>query len=145
MSNDKFINGGPGLVGDLARMGGDPAGVMSNEDLGNNGPGFWADKARFGGTVIADPLTISGEPTTQAVEGESYNGFTVSSDGGVEPRRYSFVGDWPSGLSINSSTGAVYGTPTEAGEFTGLSVRVTDDNDTTAQLSTFTLDVAEGD
>jgi hypothetical protein len=45
-------------------------------------------------------------------------------------------------LSINSSTGVVSGTPTHAGTYAGLSVRVTDGVSSTADLSTFTIAVA---
>ncbi|MEJ6845072.1 putative Ig domain-containing protein [Sinorhizobium fredii] len=93
------------------------------------------------GGVDPDSLQISGTPVTTATEDEAYAGFTASASGGVPPYAYSLVGDWPAGISINSSSGAVSGTPTEAGSFASLSVRVTDDADATDDLPTFTLDV----
>lgn len=92
-------------------------------------------------TAASAPLEISGTPVLTATEGQAYAGFTVSASGGTPPYAYSLVGTWPSGISINSSTGAVSGTPTESGSFTGLSVRVTDDASDTDDLPTFTLDV----
>lgn len=90
------------------------------------------------------PLSISGSPVTSATQGSAYAGFTATASGGQAPYTYSLVGTWPTGVSVNSSTGAVTGTPTNSGTFTGLSVRVTDNLGATADLSTFTLTVAAG-
>ncbi|MCZ4091693.1 Ig domain-containing protein [Sinorhizobium psoraleae] len=87
-------------------------------------------------------LMISGTPVLTATLGEAYAGFTVSASGGTPPYTYPLVGDWPDGISVNPSTGAVSGTPTEMGSFTGLSVRVTDDIGNTADLPSFTLGVS---
>jgi hypothetical protein len=88
------------------------------------------------------PLSISGSPVTSATQGSAYGGFTATASGGTAPYTYSLVGTWPTGISVNSSTGAVSGTPTNSGTFTGLSVRVTDNVSATADLSTFTLTVS---
>ncbi len=87
-------------------------------------------------------LTISGTPVLTATEGDPYAGFTASASGGVPPYTYSLVGTWPAGLSVNSGTGAVSGTPTESGSFAGVSVQVTDTTATTASLTPFALEVA---
>lgn len=86
-------------------------------------------------------LGISGTPVLTATEGEAYAGFTATGSGGEEPYTYSLVGTWMAGVSINSSTGEVSGTPTESGTFASLSVRVTDGNLDTADLDTFTIEV----
>jgi hypothetical protein len=62
--------------------------------------------------------------------------------GGAAPLVYALVGTWPTGISVNSSTGAVSGTPTNAGTFNNLSVKVTDADSEVSQLPTFTLVVA---
>lgn len=127
-------------------------------DLLKVGPSFWGDMRKNHGTVldateldiknggpdhVADllktPLTISGTPVLTGQNGVAYTGFTVAGRGGVPPYVYSFVGTWPTGLAINSSTGAVTGTPTEAGTFAGLSVEAEDADGNTAQLAPFTL------
>ncbi|TCN30355.1 putative Ig domain-containing protein [Sinorhizobium americanum] len=90
----------------------------------------------------AGPLLISGAPATTATDEQPYAGFDASASGGVAPYSYSLVGTWPAGISINSSTGAVSGTPTEAGSFASLSVRVTDAETDTADLDSFTLVVS---
>ncbi|MFA5897834.1 MAG: LamG domain-containing protein [Hyphomicrobium sp.] len=88
------------------------------------------------------PLAITGTPVTTGTDGAAYAGFTATASGGTAPYTYTLVGTWPTGISINSSTGAVSGTPTESGSFTGLSVRVTDGAAATADLDAFSLTVA---
>jgi hypothetical protein len=87
-------------------------------------------------------LSISGTPVTSATQNTAYPGFTVSASGGALPYTYSLVGSWPTGISINSSTGAISGTPSVNGTFASLSVRVTDGLSHTADLPTFTLTVS---
>ncbi len=88
------------------------------------------------------PLSISGTPVTSATQSTAYTGFTASASGGTLPYTYSLVGSWPTGISVNSSSGVVSGTPTVSGTFASLSVRVTDGASATADLATFTLTVA---
>lgn len=130
---------GPGSVSDLARNGGDPT-DMTNADLKDYGPGSIPDLARNGGGPLGP--VIAGTPVLTATEDEAYAGFTVSATGGKTAYTYALVGTWPTGISINSGTGAVSGTPTVAGTFDDLSVKVTDDNSKVDQLPAFTLVVA---
>ena len=51
--------------------------------------------------------------------------FTVTASGGTAPYTYANTGFWPAGMSINTSSGVVSGTPTTAGEYTG-GIKVTD-------------------
>lgn len=87
-------------------------------------------------------LAIAGTPVLSATEDAAYTGFTATASGGTTPYVYSLVGSWPAGLSINSSSGAVSGTPTLQGTYASLSVRVTDAALATADLPTFTITVA---
>ncbi|MBZ9759504.1 putative Ig domain-containing protein [Mesorhizobium sp. CA8] len=95
------------------------------------------------GALFGGALSISGSPTLSATEDSPYGSFTARAAGGSPPYTYSLVGSWPAGLSINSSSGFVSGTPTLAGVYSGLSVRVTDHAGTTKDLSTFTITVSE--
>jgi hypothetical protein len=140
MNNDALKGSGPSFIGDLARMGGDVEGAMTQAMLKGSGASFPADLARMGGGIVGPQ--ISGTPVLTATEDAVYTGFTVSTKGGAAPLVYALVGTWPAGISINSGTGAVSGTPTAAGSFTGLSVSVTDADSEASQLPAFTLVVA---
>jgi hypothetical protein len=94
----------------------------------------------MGGAIVGPQ--ISGTPVLTATEDAVYAGFTVTTKGGASPLVYAKVGTWPAGLAVNSSTGAVTGTPTEAGTFANLSVKVTDADSEVSQLPLFTLVVA---
>ena len=67
--------------------------------------------------IISSPLAISGTPVTTGTEyehgvGSTYAGFTVTASGGATPYTYSIAsGALPAGITLNSSTGAVSGTP----------------------------------
>lgn len=92
--------------------------------------------------VVAAQLTISGTPAPQADRNFPYPGFTATSGGGTGSKTYSLVGSWPAGITVHPTTGVVSGTPTTAGSYTGLSVRVTDGIGATADLTAFTITVA---
>jgi hypothetical protein len=88
-------------------------------------------------------LSIGGTPVTTAVVGVAYAGFTVVATGGVAPYTYSVLsGALPTGLTLNSSSGAVSGTPTTVGAYAGIVIRATDAVSATANLAPFTITVA---
>ena len=101
-------------------------------------------------TKTSTTLGISGTPVTTGTEyehgvGSSYTGFTVTASGGASPYTYSLAsGTLPSGITLNSSTGAVSGTPAfeSAGTYSGIVIRVTDNVGATADLASFTLTIA---
>lgn len=140
MDNNAIKVSGASSIGDLARMGGDVAGNMTNQTLQNYGAGFLPDLARMGGAVVS--LAIDGTPVLTGTINVAYDGFTATASGGSTPYTYAAVGTWPAGITVNSSTGAVSGTPTASGSFASLSVKVTDADSETAQLDTFTLVIA---
>lgn len=91
-------------------------------------------------TVTATPLTFSPAPGALAggTVGTAYSQ-TVSVTGGVGPYSYAATG-LPAGLSINTSTGAITGTPTTAGSYT-VNVTATAANNATSS-ATYTIAVA---
>jgi hypothetical protein len=98
---------------------------------------------RGGGNIAFPTLTISGTPVTTATVGVPYAGFTVSGGGGVPPYHYSVVaGTLPTGITLNTSTGLVSGTPTVEQTQTGIVIRVTDAAVQTADLAPFQIEVA---
>jgi hypothetical protein len=89
------------------------------------------------------PLAIHGTPVLTGRVGVAYAGFTVSASGGAVPYTYSVqAGPLPDSLSLNSSTGLVWGTPNAEGSFAGIVIRVTDNAGQTADLPSFTIAVA---
>lgn len=95
------------------------------------------------GRARTTPLSISGTPATTATQGSAYGGFTVSAAGGTAPYSYSvYAGALPSGISLNASSGAVSGTPTALGTFSGIIIRATDVQGRTANLASFTITVS---
>ena len=88
-------------------------------------------------------LEISGTPVTTGAVGVAYAGFTVSATGGVGPYVFSIAsGALPAGLTLNSSTGAVAGTPTTEETQSGIVIRVTDIAGSTDDLAAFSIAVA---
>ncbi|NLR99811.1 cadherin-like domain-containing protein, partial [Rhizobium sp. P38BS-XIX] len=63
-------------------------------------------------TIAVSPTTLP-NPTVALVYNQS-----VSASGGTGPRTFSLTGALPTGLSLNTSTGAITGTPTAGGSFT---------------------------
>lgn len=85
----------------------------------------------LGGTdTLALSITIAAFPTLslnypRGTVGESYSG-TVTTGGGHTPKTYARVaGTLPPGLSLNSTTGALTGTPTTSGTYS-FTIRLTD-------------------
>lgn len=63
-------------------------------------------------------LGMSGTPVLTGQEGVVYTSWTVTASNGTAPYTYSST-SLPPGLSVNSSTGLVSGTPTTAGSYSG--------------------------
>ncbi|WP_292237661.1 LamG-like jellyroll fold domain-containing protein [Mesorhizobium sp.] len=100
--------------------------------------GFGAIEQTAGGGALA----IFGTPVTATQEDVPYAGFTVSATGGTAPYIFSVhTGTLPTGITLNSSTGVVSGTPTTIGTSTGIVIRVTDNVGATADLAPFNLQV----
>ncbi|MBJ7410839.1 MAG: putative Ig domain-containing protein [Phenylobacterium sp.] len=91
---------------------------------------------------IAAALSISGAPPAANV-GIAYT-FAPTSAGGHTPKTYALTGTLPPGLSFNTATGAITGTPLSTGTASGLNITVTDADGLTASLGTFSLTVSTG-
>jgi hypothetical protein len=89
------------------------------------------------------PLQISGAPVTVATQNVAYAGFSASASGGSGGYVYSIQsGALPTGITLNSSTGVVSGTPTGSGASPGIVIRVTDSYGHTADLASFSITVS---
>lgn len=72
-----------------------------------------------------------------------YAGIVSHFHRGKPPRVFSLAsGSLPNGLTLNSSTGAIAGTPTQAGTFPGLVIRCTAANGNTANTAPFAIIIA---
>jgi hypothetical protein len=88
---------------------------------------------------IRAPLEISGTPDTVAREGVAYS-FVPAVTGGIEPFVFSLhEGTLPAGLSLDTGTGALTGQPASFGLFEGIIIRVTDAEESSADLPAFDL------
>jgi hypothetical protein len=79
--------------------------------------------------VIFNGLSLSCSAVTSGNVGVPFNSGAITVSGGTAPYTFSIVGTLPAGLTLNTLTGAVTGTPTATGSF---SIKVTDANSTTA-------------
>jgi hypothetical protein len=95
-------------------------------------------------TTIAAPLTLTGPPTTTGTSGVAFS-TAMTAAGGKAPYTFSIQsGALPAGLSLNTATGAISGTPTKAGSFS-FTVKVVDSNNpvvTASQACTLTIALA---
>ena len=94
----------------------------------------------FGGALTCSnasaPLSVSCAAVTTGTVGVAFNSGSVTVTGGTAPYAYSIVGTLPAGLTLNTSTGAITGTPTAAGTF---QVKVTDAHGATGTTCAITI------
>lgn len=102
---------------------------------------FTADDTIGGGsTPVAFTGTVSDQTGT---EGTAFSLDTSTYFSGTEtPFSYSVqAGTLPTGLSLNSSTGVISGTPTTAGVSSGIVIRATDATPDTADTNAFSITI----
>lgn len=92
--------------------------------------------------------TIAAYPVVVATEGEEYQAFIITASGGRGPYDFSIaIGPLPPGLTLepleDGVSAIVSGTPTTAGEYGPIVIRVTDFYDQTDDLDDFTITVYE--
>ena len=110
-------------------------------------PGLTTISATLNGVKSTTSLTVSTTPlviTTQSLAGGTINlaySGTLSATGGKQPYTWSIaVGVLPTGLSLNSSTGSITGTPTVVGTF-NFTAQVADSS-STQQVASQPLSIA---
>jgi hypothetical protein len=104
--------------------------LASNDDEGGSGP----TPIAFTGTIP----TLTG--TVGAAFSEDLSGYFSGTE---TPFSYAVQsGTLPAGLSLNSSTGVISGTPTTSGTATGIVIRGTDATPDTADSNSFSIDIS---
>lgn len=84
---------------------------------------------------IAPALTIGGTYLAAATVGSPYPNFNAQASGGYQPRTFSIsAGALPAGLSLNTATGVISGTPTTQALY-NATLRVTDADGSTAEMA----------
>lgn len=129
---------GTGLVG--VRMG---SNATQTDSVGVHLDNLVAANGAF--IVSATPVGFTGTvPTLNGAEGVSFSESVASYFSGTEtPFSYAVhSGALPAGLSLNSSTGVISGTPTTAGTSSGIVIRATDDDSNTADTNAFSIVIA---
>lgn len=92
-------------------------------------------------SIATAPLSVATTGLPNGVAGQSYNGAVLQSAGGTPPVVWSIsAGTLPAGLTLNSSTGAITGTPTTAGAST-FTVKATDSTVPTPETATKQLTI----
>lgn len=100
---------------------------------------------RFQPAASGGVLSCAYTPVTTGTQSVAYTGATPLASGGSPSYTFSETGTLPGGLSINSSTGVISGTPSASGSFPGIQVKVTDTASNTANCgSSFTLTISSG-
>ncbi|SEP65238.1 Putative Ig domain-containing protein [Devosia sp. YR412] len=85
-------------------------------------------------SVVAPTITVTGTFPNGTV-GATYPTTTPSVSGGATPRSFSFDGSLPPGLSVNATSGALSGTPSQDGTF-NFGIIATDANGFSGRLDT---------
>ena len=101
--------------------------ITATKNPGCTGNAFTSpDPATISITINCVPLTmITASPLPSGTVGQAYSR-QIQTSGGVAPITYSIIsGTLPTGLSLNSSTGMISGTPSASGSYS-FTVRATD-------------------
>ena len=122
-------------------------GVLQNSDYftrwrGVSTGGYVSDWITPIPIVNTSALTLTGAPVSPSTVDVAYSGFTIGVTGGQSP--YIFLDTYsrlPDGLSINSATGAITGTPTTVGTYGNISIRVQDDIGNFKSFPEFTIEI----
>ena len=92
-----------------------------------------------GGTVLSATVTL---PTNTITRGTVANFTPVNVSGGVTPYAYAISPSLPIGLTLNSVTGTISGTPTVSSSASTYTITVVD-SDTQTRTGSFSLSVTE--
>ncbi len=134
------LDAGSGRITGTPDVGGTSAFTLKVADSGS----LLQTDTRSFSIRVADPLVISTTTLPDGVKGKPYD-FTVASTGGIGNRTWTVepAGSLPSGLTLESGTGRIIGTPNTAGNFP-FTVKVRDSS-SPQQADTHALSIRVGD
>ncbi|MCL2225162.1 MAG: putative Ig domain-containing protein [Defluviitaleaceae bacterium] len=101
----------------------------------------------FAVTAEATPVEITTTTLPGGTVGTAYTANVAVNTDATGPLAWSLIGNLPAGLTLNTSTGAITGTPTEASPEDGpvpFTIRVTGPGAGNYDEATFTIAIAEG-
>ncbi|RDS81425.1 putative Ig domain-containing protein [Dyella psychrodurans] len=117
------------------------SGTFSFSVTATDAHGFTSSAANYSIT-IDPPLSWAPSNPPGGTVGLSYSTTLATASGGGTPYTYSVSsGSLPAGLSLNSASGAITGTPTAGGTFS-VAFKVTDANGASITSSTFSMTIA---
>jgi len=94
-------------------------------------------------SFVTDRFTLSGTPVITGQVSVAYSGFTVGVSGGSSPYIFADVyARLPPGLTVNTATGAVSGTPTTAGTYANIVIRIIDYENYAINFPSFTITIS---
>lgn len=105
--------------------------LVSNQPASNMGTIYFSTNPGAGGSTfvvsqVGAALSITTTACQSGQQGSAYGGCTISASGGTTPYTFTITaGSLPTGLSLNSSTGAITGTASGSGT-SNFTVTVTD-------------------
>ncbi|MGU3404523.1 beta strand repeat-containing protein [Methylobacterium brachiatum] len=133
------LDAATGLVGGTPTMLGSYPGIQLQV---TDSAGRTALSAIFG-ISVSSSLDIAGTPAGFATVGQSYSAQFTSS-GGVGTKTFSLAtGQLPAGLTFDTATGLISGTPTTKGMSPAIAVRVRDASNSAATAPAFDLYVSD--
>ncbi len=132
-----------------------PAGTLVQADAGNQAFTLVVEDGTHSVLIRVDAFVFGSSGSMYflnspnlafATIGVPYGPETLMVDGGTSPYTFNEIsGAWPAGITLNTSTGEISGTPTELGTFS-VEIRVVDaNNDTLTHMFTLTVRQEVGD
>jgi hypothetical protein len=116
--------------------------TLTIRDSATTGYVVQSDTGPFSLRILAPLVATQSVATKVVATGSAMSSYIpVTASGGVSPYSYSVAPSLPSGLSMDTVTGAISGTPTTISAATTYTVTVKDSIDPTPKTATFSLQV----
>lgn len=98
--------------------------------------------ANLGITITVAPMSVTTTSLPAGIVNSTYAGATLQATGGIQPYSWTVTtGNLPAGLNLNSSTGAISGTPGGSSGTANFTVTATDSETPVAKTATANLSI----